>query len=164
MLVEKIGLLHVLNFSVKMKLDTMPIVKDHANVQTQDVMMMENAVKNVTKTTKDQIVISANVKIMELVRKINVCATTNLKESSVKCQSVSTVGKQYKIQLFLAKLTNAIVGKILEAPIVINVCVKIVELVKVKDVSAREIGKENSVKNENVKMMELGLRLESASV
>jgi hypothetical protein len=55
------------------------------------------------------------------------------------------VGLQHKIQLSLAKLTNAIVGTILEARIV-----KMVGLVKGKVVSAREIGKENSVKNENV--------------
>jgi hypothetical protein len=71
---------------------------------------------------------------------------------------------QYKIQLSLAKHTNAIVGTILEAPIVKNVCVKMVGLVKGKVVSARKIGKENSVKNENVKMMELGLRLENVNV
>jgi hypothetical protein len=64
------------------------LVKNHANVRTQHVMMMENAVKIVTKTTKVQIVKSANVKIMELVRKMKVCATTNLKENFVKCQIV----------------------------------------------------------------------------
>ncbi len=88
MVVEKPGILDVLNSSAKMKLDTIQIVKDHVTVQTQDVMKMENAVKIVTKTTKVQIVKSANVKIMELVRKINVCAPTNLKENSVKCQIV----------------------------------------------------------------------------
>jgi CxxC motif-containing protein len=88
MLVEKPGFLDVLNFSAKMKYDMVQIVKDHANVQTQDVMIMGNAVKIVTKTTKDQIVKSASVKIMELVKKINVCAPTNLKENSVKCQTV----------------------------------------------------------------------------
>jgi hypothetical protein len=88
MLVEKYGFMDVLNFSAKMKLDTMPIVKNHANVRTQDVMMMENAVKIVTKTAKDQIVKSASVKMMELARKINVCARTNLKENFVKCQTV----------------------------------------------------------------------------
>jgi hypothetical protein len=158
------GLLDVHNSSVKIQLDTMPIVKDHANVQTQDAIMKENAVKIVTKTTKVQIVKSANVKIMELVRKINVCATTNLKEIYVKCQIVSMVGLQYKIQLSLAKLTNAIVGTILEAPIAKNVCVKMAELVNGKVVSARKIGKENFVKNENVKMMGLCLRLASACV
>jgi hypothetical protein len=87
-LVKKHGMLDVLNSSVKMKLDTMPIVKDHVNVKTQDVIMMENAVKNVTKTTKVQIVKPASVKMKELVRKINVCAPTNLMENSVKCQTV----------------------------------------------------------------------------
>jgi hypothetical protein len=47
------------------------------------------------------------------------------------------VGLQYKIQLSLAKHTNAIVGTILEAPIVIIVCVKMVELVKGKVVSSQ---------------------------
>jgi hypothetical protein len=74
------------------------------------------------------------------------------------------VGLHHKIQLSVVKLTNAIVGTILEARIVKNVCAKMVELVKGKVVSAREIGKENSVKNENVKMMGLCLRLENASV
>jgi hypothetical protein len=73
------------------------------------------------------------------------------------------VGLHHKIYLSLVKLTNAIVGTILEVPIVKNVCAKMVELVKVKVVSAREIGKENSVKIENVKMMELGLRLENVN-
>jgi hypothetical protein len=164
MVVEKIGLQDVQNCSVKMKLVMVILVKNHANVRTQDVIMKENAAKNVTKIGKVQIVKSANAKMMELVRKINVCAPTNLKENSVKCQSVLTVGLQYKIQLSLAKLTNAIVGTILEAPIVIIVCAKMVGLVKGKIVSAREIGKENSVKNENVKIMELCLRLGNVNV
>jgi hypothetical protein len=87
-LVESYGLLDVLNFSVKIQHDMVLLVKNHVNVKMQDVMMMENAVKIVTKTTKVQIVKSASVKMMELVRKINVCATTNLKENSVKCQTV----------------------------------------------------------------------------
>jgi hypothetical protein len=129
----------------------------------QNAITVENAVKIVTKTGKDQIVKSASVKMVELVRKINVCAPTNLKENSVKCQSVSTVGLQYKTHPTLVKITNAIVETILEARIVKRVCAKMAELVKVKDVSARKIGKESSVKNENVKMMELGLRLENVN-
>jgi hypothetical protein len=89
--VEKHGMLDVLNSSVKMKHDMVLLVKNHVNVKTQDVIMMENAVKNVTKTTKVQIVKPASVKMKELVRKINVCAPTNLKESSVKNENVKMV-------------------------------------------------------------------------
>ncbi len=71
---------------------------------------------------------------------------------------------QYKIHPTLVKLTNAIAETILEAPIAINVCVKMVGLVNGKVVSARKIGKGNSVKNEIVKIVELCLRLGSASV
>jgi hypothetical protein len=70
---------------------------------------------------------------------------------------------QYKIHTTLVKITNAIVKTILMAPIVKRVCAKMAGLVKGDVVSAREIGKENSVKNENVKMMGLCLTLESAS-
>jgi hypothetical protein len=163
MLVEKIGFLDVPNFSAKMKYDMVLLVKNHANVRTQDVMIMGNVVKIVTKTTKDQIVKSANVKMVELVKKINVCAPKNLKENSVKCQIVSTVGLHHKIQFLWAKLTNAFVKTISEARIVKRVCVKMAELVMGKVVSAREIGKENSVKNEIVKMMGLCLRLENVN-
>ncbi len=157
MLVEKIGFLDVQNCSVKMKHDMVLLVKNHVNVKTQDVMIMDIAVKNVTKTTKVQIVKPASVKMKELVRKMNVCATTSLKGIFVKKESV-------KILEYGLRLENASAQRCTKVNFVKLVDVEMEDFARTLNANVHQLMKVFSANITNAKMEKKQKNLDNVSV